>query len=125
MAKVENSLRKSVHKIVVYLIKTIPIFVSFLYITNTILSYFYINFTLFSFVGGVSLIFIILLYFCSITYRFCIYHRLFIHYITLNWLLDIIDYRFSVFTEKSYIIFFLVITAITLFLATYFKFRNK
>lgn len=121
----DNSLVKPLYKIELWLIKAIPIIISIMYFCNTILSYFNINLEIFSMLGGVSLIPIIFLYISSFVFRFCRYHRLFLHYITLHWLLDVFDYYIGIpITNKGYLILILLITAIFIFLITYFKFKK-
>lgn len=121
----DNSLRKPLYKIELWLIKAIPIIISILYFTNTILSYFNINLEIFSMLGGLSLITILFLYISSFVFNFCKYHRLFIHYITLNWLLDVFDYYIGIpITNKAYLILILSITAIFIYFITYFKLKK-
>lgn len=121
----DNSLHKPLYKIELWLIKAIPIIISILYFTNTILSYFNINLEIFSMLGGLSLITILFLYISSFVFHFCKYHRLFIHYITLNWLLDVFDYYIGIpITNKAYLILILSITAIFIFFITYFKIKK-
>ena len=58
---------------------------------NTILSYFNINVDILSYIGSVSLVTLVLLYITSYVFSFCEYHRVFIHYTTITWILNIID----------------------------------
>ena len=58
---------------------------------NTILSYFNINVEILSYIGSVSLVTLVLLYTTSYVFKFCEYHRMFIHYTTITWILNIID----------------------------------
>ena len=58
---------------------------------NTTLSYFNINVDILSYIGSVSLVTLVLLYTTSYVFKFCEYHRMFIHYTTITWILNIID----------------------------------
>lgn len=117
---VEENLSKSLYKIVLYLIKVIPILMAGMYLLNTILSYFYIDVPLLSYISSTSLFVIILLYATSITFHFCIYHRMFIHYITINWLLNIYDYYIGIpLSNKNLFLLYLIITGIFLFTILY------
>ena len=58
---------------------------------NTILSYFNINVEILSYIGSVSLVTLVLLYTISCVFNFCEYHRIFIHYTAITWILNIID----------------------------------
>ena len=61
---------------------------------------------------------IIGLYISSITYKFCIYHRLFIHYILLNKLITVYDDIYNI-SERTYFIVLLAAAAVLVFLALY------
>lgn len=73
-----------------------PVLVCITYILNTGLSYFYIDVPLLSTLSGVSVITILLMYLCSYVFNFCSWHRLLIHYITLNAILDNVDYYIGI-----------------------------
>ena len=121
MVVVENSLRsKYLYKIVLYLIKVTPIVISVAYLLNTILSYFYIDLPIISYLTGVSLVTILFLYATSVTFRFCFYHRIFIHYISLNWILDAIDYNIGIqISNRSLFLVYIIITGIFLLIILY------
>ena len=123
---VEASLKsKALYRIVLYLVKVIPMILAGIYLLNTILSYFYIDCALFSFIGGTSLFMLLFMYLTSIVFRFCIYHRMFIHYITTTWVFNIVDYYIGIpLSNKGMLLFYLIITGIFLFLILYFKFRK-
>ena len=108
------------YKMVLYLIKVTPMIISLGYLLNTILSYFDIDLPILSYLVGVSLITIIFLYLTSVAFRFCRYHRMFIHYITLNWILDIIDYNIGIkLTNRNLLLLYFIITGIFLFIILY------
>lgn len=111
---------KYLHKIVLLLIKVLPIIIAATYLLNTILSYFYIDVPLLSYISGNSILFIILLYLTSIAFQFCRYHRMFIHYITLNWILNIVDYYIGIpLSNRSLFLMYIIITGIFLFIILY------
>lgn len=115
-----RDLEKSLYKIELYLIKVIPVILSGVALLNTILSYFYIDIPLLSYLGGVSVLTILFLYISSYVFRFCNYHRMFIHYITINWILNIIDYYIGIpVSDKRMFLIYLVITGIVLFIVLY------
>lgn len=122
----EEKLSKIFYRIELYLIKTIPIVIALIALLNTILSYFYIKVPLLSYIGGVSLFELIFLYLSSYVFKFCIYHRLPIHYITINWLLNIYDYYIGIpLSNKNLFLMYMIITGITILLILYFKFKKK
>lgn len=122
----EEKLNKIFYRIELYLIKTIPITIALIALLNTILSYFYIEVPLLSYIGGVSLFELMFLYLSSYVFKFCIYHRLQIHYITINWLLNIYDYYIGIpLSNKNLFLMYMIITGITILLILYFKFKKK
>lgn len=122
----EEKLNKIFYRIELYLIKIIPIAIALIALLNTILSYFYIEVPLLSYIGGVSLFELMFLYLSSYVFKFCIYHRLPIHYITINWLLNIYDYYIGIpLSNKNLFLMYMIITGITILLILYFKFKKK
>ena len=116
---------KYLYKIVLYLIKVIPVVTAGLTLLNTILSYFYIELEVFAHIGGVSLLSILFMYMTSVAFKFCIYHRMFIHYITLNWLLHLLDYYIGIPLPNVHLLYlYLSIAGIFLFIILY-EYINK
>lgn len=121
---VEESLNKSLYKIELYLVKVIPMILSGIALLNTILSYLYIDVPLLSYLGGVSVLTIIFLYVSSYVFRFCLYHRMFIHYITVNWVLNIIDMYIGIpLSNRDLFLVYMTITGVMLFIVLYLKFK--
>lgn len=123
---VEERLRsKYLYKLVLYLIKIIPIITSVLFLLNTVLSYFYIDLEIFAHLCGVSFFSITFFYLASILFRFCLYHRMFIHYVTINWLLNLYDYYIGIpVSNRGLFVIYMMITGITLFIILYLKFKK-
>lgn len=82
-------LDKTLYKLELLILKSLPILIALYYLLNTILSYFNIDFVLLSAIGGLSLLPIIFILVSSFVFKFCIYHRLPIYYIIVS---DIINY---------------------------------
>ena len=127
MAIVENysakgeSLNKSLHRILLYLVKMIPVFVTVIYILNTVLSYFYVDLPILSYI--VQYLFISFMYLASIIFRFCRWHRILLHYITTILTLNIIDYHFGIpMDDRSIFLLYGTITGLAIVLVVYFKF---
>lgn len=119
---VEENLNKSLYKIVLYLIKIIPIFISGIYLLNTVLSYFNIDLELFSYI--VQFLFIGFMYATSYAFRFCAWHRMFIHYILIILILNIVDYHIGIpISDKAMVTLYIIIATVCLFLALYLKFK--
>lgn len=114
----EATLRsKDVYKILLWVIKVIPVLISLMALSNTILSYFKIDLEIFSYLGGVSVFTLLFLYLSSYVFRFCSYHRMFIHYITVTWIINIYDYYIGIsISDRNYLCFQLIVAGICLFL---------
>lgn len=83
---------KIIYKYELLVIKTIPMVLSGICILNSSLSYFDIELPILSYIGGASLIMIVFMYLSSAVFKFCVYHRLFIHYLLFSMLLITVDY---------------------------------
>lgn len=82
-------LDKTLYKLELLILKSLPITIALCYLINTILSYFKIDFVFLSAIAGLSLLPIIFILISSFVFKFCIYHRLPIYYIIVS---DIINY---------------------------------
>lgn len=117
--------RKLAHKILLLLVRTLPALFAFLALLNTILSYFDIDLVILTYLGGVSVGTLILLYHLSYIFHFCLYHRLFIHYITLTFILNIIDYHWGIpVSDKGLFMIYMVIAGLFLFVILYLHMRE-
>lgn len=77
----EANLSKPLYKIELYLLKVIPMVMAALCLANTTLFYFGIDATILTYMEGVSFLTLGFLYLSSYVFRFCAYHRMFLHYI--------------------------------------------
>lgn len=111
---------KVLYKIGLYMIKVIPMVYALLSLLNTTLSYFNINVEILSYIGSVSLLTLALLYILSYTFKFCEYHRMFIHYTTITWILNIVDLYIGIpVSDICYLGIQLIIAGILLFVILY------
>lgn len=116
---------KYLYKIELYLIKIIPMVFAGLSLLNTILSYFNIDLVILSYIGSVSVLTLLFMYLSSVVFRFCAYHRMFTHYTSVNWILNIIDYYIGIpISDRSLFIIYLSITGLFLFYILYLKFKK-
>lgn len=124
---VEERLKnKYLYKLELYLIKIIPMLMAGIYLLNTILSYFTIDIPVLSYISGTSLFNLIFLYLSSIVFKFCKYHRMFIHYITINWVLNIIDYYIRIpISNRDLFLRYMIIAGISLFIILYLYIKRK
>lgn len=115
-----NLKNKVLYKAQLYLLKVIPIVMAFIFWINTVLSYFNIDLEIFSYIGSCSIITIVYLYISSYVFKFCEYHRVFLHYICINWLLNIYDYYIGIpVDDMSLLMIYQIITGICLFTILY------
>lgn len=117
---------KFLYKAMLISVRIIPIIISGIYVLNTVLSYMGIDWEGFSYI--VQFLFIGFTYIASLTLRFCRYHRVFIHYIALTLLLNIVDYHWGLpLSDRNLFLMYMIITGVTLFIALYLhqKCRKK
>ena len=92
MVVVEKSKESNnLYKALLLILKYIPMVIALCYMLNTI---FYIE--PLSNIAGVSLLTWIFLYIASVVFRFCVYHRMFLWYILIDDLLNIVDYYWQI-----------------------------
>lgn len=117
---VENLKSKTLYKIGLILLKTVPMIMAFLSLLNSILSYFDIDSAIFSYLGSVSILTLIFLYLSSYIFRFCGYHRMFLHYIVVTWVINIYDYYCVIpLDDLNYMCLQMIVAAISLFIILY------
>lgn len=124
---VEEKLRsKLVYKIELILLKVLPIIMVICAISNSILSYFNIDVVWISYIGGILLIPLIFIYISSYTFRFCSYHRMFLHYLLVTDIINIYDYHVGFpINDLHYLCLHMIITAISLFIVLYLYLNRK
>lgn len=121
------SSRKNIYKYELLAIKTIPIITVGIYVLRTMFSFMGIELPIMSFVGGMSLLMIVFMYLTSVVFKFCAYHRIFIHYITIIWILDTIDLYTEAFINMNTRVsigVLTILTGLTVFIALYLKLKK-
>ena len=123
MVKVEKSKEvksKTLYKVELILIKFIPFILALICFLNTVFSYFGIDLEVLAYVGGTSLLTLFFLYVSSYLFKFCTYHRLPLHYVVVNDILNTYDYYVGIpLDDRNLLILYLAITFIFLMLITY------
>lgn len=118
----EEKLRsKRLYKLALIYLRIIPMLLAACDFTNTMLCLLGVYIDIPSYIGGVSFLTLAFLYLVSYVFRFCIYHRMFLHYILVNNILSIFEYYigFPVGTN-GLICIFLSNACLFLFLILYF-----
>lgn len=122
---VENLKSKTLYKIELGLLKVIPMILALTALLNSILSYFGINLYILSYIGGVSIFTMLFLYLSSYVFKFCEYHRMFLHYIVSTWIINIIDYYVGIpISDLEYLCLQMIIAGISLFIILYLYVRS-
>lgn len=116
-----NSLRnKDLYKIELYLLKVMPMLLATIYLVNTVLSYYDIIIPVLSYIGGLSFIPLVFMYISSYVFRFCSYHRMFLHYIVVNDLINLTDYYYTLpISDWELFILHMSIAGVSLFIILY------
>lgn len=113
------------YRIELYLLKVIPMILAFTALLNSVLSYFGIDLYILSYIGGISIFTMIFLYLSSYVFRFCEYHRMFLHYIVVTWIINIIDYYIGIpISDLGYLCLQMIVAGITLFIILFLYVKN-
>lgn len=93
---------------------------------NVLLSYINVGTEILSYIGGVSLLPILFLYLTSYLFKFCSYHRLFLHYIVVNNIICIYDTYIGVpLSNRQMLCMFLILTGMSLFIILYLYVKSN
>lgn len=124
---VEEKLRsKRLYKIELLLLKLIPMILAFTALLNSILSYFGIDLYILSYIGGISVFTMVFLYLSSYVFKFCEYHRMFLHYVVITWIINIIDYYIGIpITDLEYLCLQMIVAGISLFIILYLYVKHN
>ena len=115
MVVVEKS-KRSEYKLLIIVLKFIPMLTALCYMSSTIFNYFGYNIEPLSNCGGMSLLTWLFIYLASIVFNFCAYHRMFLWYIFIDDLFNIIDYYITIpISTDSILMLHNILIGITLF----------
>ena len=124
---VEERLKsKLLYKIELFLLKIIPMLMVVCSACNSILSYFDIEVVIINYIGGVSLLPLIFLYLSSYVFKFCAYHRMFLHYLLITDIINIYDYHIGIPLDNlEYLCLHMIITVLSMFIILYLYMNKK
>ena len=112
MVVVEKSRRSNLQRLLLLVLKYIPMVIALCYMLNTM---FYIE--PLSNIAGVSLLTWVFLYLASVVFEFCSYHRMFLWYILIDDILNIVDYYWNIpISTDNLIRIHNILVGITLFI---------
>lgn len=119
-----QNVNKYLYKVELYILKVIPMLIAGCYFLNTTLSYFGIDVPLFSYLGGMSLLPLLFLYFSSFVFGFCVYHRMFLYYIFVSDCISYYDLWFGIpVSDRGLFVIHEILTGLFLFTILYLRFR--
>lgn len=119
-------LRSKQYKILLILLKYIPILISLIYVLNTFAAYVGIDIPAANNIAGMSLLTWIFMYIATIVFNFCSYHRIFLYYILIVDIINIIDYYISIpISDFQLIMLHTIVTGISLFIILFLYIKRK
>jgi hypothetical protein len=126
MGTAERSLELRTHKLLLGVLKVIPMLLALHTIINMMFDFFGIETSAFSIIGGVSILPLAFLYLASYVFKFCIYHRMFLHYVLVNNIITYIDFYVGIpVATLTLFVIHLVVIGLFLFLILYFYRRER
>ena len=122
---VEESLSRVLYKAVIVAIKVIPILIAALFLVRSILSCIDADVTWLSYLCGMSLIPLLFMYLVSYAFKFCTYHRMFLHYVVVNNVINTLDYYFYFnVSARTLICFNIALAGMFLFIILKLKLKH-
>lgn len=126
MVKGESLRNKSLYKTLLILLKYIPIIIALFYIVNTLGALFGIDLPVLNNIAGMSLLTWVFMYLAALVFKFCIYHRMFLYYILVTDIINIIDYYIGIPVDSYGIVMIhSVVIGILLFIILYFYVKHN
>lgn len=115
MVVVEKS-KESKYKLLILVLKFIPILTALCYMASTIFNCFGYNIEPLSNIGGMSLLTWLFIYLASVVFNFCAYHRMFLWYVFIDDLFNIVDYYWEIpISTDNILMLHNILIGITLF----------
>ncbi len=126
MVRADELRSKSLYKAVLVLLKIIPMLLALFDIVNTVIGILGFECHWISYFGGISFLTLAFLYLASYVFRFCKYHRMFLHYVLLTNTISVIDFEFGIpVSNYTMLCVHIVLLGLLLFLVLYFYHREK
>ena len=109
--------RLVIYKLELICVKYVPIIIAPLSLLDNVLMYCDISLDILSYIAGTSILTTIPMYISSYVYKFCKYHRMFIHYIIVNKVIAMVDNYIIIPLSDFYLLLSnIIIAGIFLFL---------
>ena len=117
---------RSLYYIELILLKVLPVIIAICYFIATVLSYFNIETFFLSQLSGISILPLVFLYISSCVFKFCKYHRMFLHYIALNLILNLIEWYIGIPLKSiEYLSLFVIVSFIFAFITLILYLKSK
>lgn len=110
-------LRSNQYKLLLIMLKYTPMLISLIYALNTFAAFIGIDIPAANNIAGMSLLTWIFMYIATIVFKFCSYHRMFLYYILIVDIINIIDYYIGIpISDFQLLMLHSIITGISLFI---------
>jgi len=107
-------------------LKVIPMLLAALAILNMIFDFAGIDSSVLSMLGGISFFPLVFIYISSYVFRFCEYHRMFLHYVVANNILTYLDYYIGLpVSNATLLMIHVILIGLFLFLILYFHQKER
>lgn len=114
------------YKVMLGALRVVPMLLAFCALLNMLFDFFGIDSGLISMLGGISLYPLVFLYLSSYVFRFCAYHRMFLHYVVVNNILTYVDYYIGIpVADMTLFMTHIFVAGIFLFLILYFHQKER
>lgn len=124
--KLNANLNKRLYKLLIVILRYIPVVLSINDILHSVLSYYNINCYILSCFGGVSLIFLLMLYIISYVFKFCYLYRIPLYFITVTNLIALYDLYIGISLEDIQMLrIYLTLFGVSMISFIYLKIKNK
>lgn len=117
--------RRILYKILLIFLKYIPVVIALSYMMNTAMAYINVDVPQLSIFSGMSVLTWIFIYLASVVFKFCLYHKMFLYYIILTDIINLIDYYIGIpLSDFNILAIHSVITCIFILVILYFYIRR-
>ena len=124
--KKQESVNKTLYLLELKLLKTIPPIIALIHIVNVATSYIGIPLPILSYIGGISFIPLLFMYISSYAFKFCEYHRMFLHYAVIDNLICIYDLYVGIpVNDFNMFKIHIVVLGISLFVILYLYLKSR
>lgn len=119
-------MNRLMYRLEIICVKYIPILIALIVLINAVLSFFDIYINELNYLAGTSLLTLIPMYISSYAFKFCGYHRMFIHYILAHKCLVAIDTYIGIpVSDFIMLLLYLIVAGIFAFIIIYWHQKCK